>query len=69
MSSKENYHEWFHKVKNTLNFNGMWDGIFENENFGDKKYGDAVDDVDKIAPVALTNTKELALWKNKDKKA
>ena len=29
---KENYHEWFCKVKNTLIFNDMWDGICENEN-------------------------------------
>ena len=38
---KENYHEWFHKVKNTLIFNDMWDRICENENFEDKKDGDA----------------------------
>ena len=33
------------------------------------KYEDAIDEVDKSAPVPPTNTKELALWKNKDKKA
>ena len=33
------------------------------------EYGDAIDKVDKSAPVLPTNTKELALWKNKDKKA
>ena len=55
MSRKENYHEWFRKVKNTLIFIDMWDG-------------DAIDEVDKSAPVPPTNTKELALWKSKDKK-
>ena len=53
---KENYHEWFGKVKNTLIFNDMWDGICENENFEDKKYGDAIDEVDKSAPIPPTNT-------------
>ena len=33
------------------------------------KYEDAIDEVDKSAPVPPTNTKELALWKKKDKKA
>ena len=68
-SSKENYHEWFRKVKNTLNFKDMWVGICENENFEDKKDGDAIDEVDKSAPLPPTNTKELALWKRKHKKA
>ena len=30
LSGKENYQEWFRKVKNTLIFNDMWDGICEN---------------------------------------
>ena len=63
---KENYHEWFCKVKNTLIFNDMWDGICENGNFEDKKDGDAMDEVDKSAPVPPTNTKEPVLWKRKD---
>ena len=66
---KENYHEWFCKVKNTLIFNDMWDGICENKNLEHKKDGDAIYEVDKSAPVPPTNTKELALWKIKDKKA
>ena len=37
LSGKENYQEWFHKVKNTLIFNDMWDGICENDNLEDKK--------------------------------
>ena len=47
----------------------MWDGICENENLEDKKDGEAIDEVDKSALVPPTNTKELALWKSKDKKA
>ena len=47
----------------------MCDGICENENFEDKKDGDAIEEVDKSAPVPPTNTKETSLWKNKDKKA
>ena len=69
-SGEENYQEWFRKVKNTLIFNDMWDGICENENLEDKKDGEAIDEVDKSAPVPpTTDTKELALWKSKDKKA
>ena len=63
LCGKENYHEWFSKVKNTLIFTHMWDGICENKNFEDKKYGEVIDEVDKSAPVPPTNTKELALWK------
>ena len=57
MSGKENYHEWFCKVKIPFFFNDMWDEICENENFEDKKDGDAIDEVDKSAPVTPTNTK------------
>ena len=68
-SGKENYQEWFRKVKNTLIFNDTWDEICENENFEDKKDVDAIDEVDKSVPVPPTNAKELALWKSKDMKA
>ena len=34
-----------------------------------RKDGDAIDEVDKSAPLPPTYTKELALWKIKDKKA
>ena len=47
----------------------MWDGICKNNNFEDKKDRNAIDEVDKSAPVPPTNTKELALWKSKEKKA
>ena len=69
LSGKENYEEWFCKVKNTLIFNDMWDGICENENLEDKKDGEAIDEVDKSAPVPPTNTKDISLLKIKDKKA
>ena len=39
-SRKENYQDWFHKVKNTLIFNDTWDEICENENVEDKKDGE-----------------------------
>ena len=61
LSRKENYQEWFRKVKNTLIFNDMWDGICENENLEDKKDGEAIDEVNKSAPVPPTNVKDLAL--------
>ena len=47
----------------------MWDGICENENLEDKEDGEAINEVDKSAPVTPTNSKELALSKSKDKKA
>jgi hypothetical protein len=31
LSSKENYQEWFRKIKNTLIFNDMWDDICETK--------------------------------------
>ena len=49
----------------------MWDGITWNLwkwELEDKKYGEAIDEVDKSAPVPPMNTKELTLWKIKDKK-
>ena len=46
----------------------MWDGICENENLEDKKDGEAINEVDKSAPLPPTNAKELTLWKSKDKK-
>ena len=46
MFGKENYHEWFHKVKNTLIFNDTRVGICENENFEEKEDGDEIDEVD-----------------------
>jgi hypothetical protein len=27
---KENYHQWFRKIKHTLIFSDLWDGICEN---------------------------------------
>ena len=44
LSRKENYQEWFRKVKNTLIFNDMWDGVCENENLEDNKDGEAIDE-------------------------
>ena len=46
------------KVKNTIYFNDMWDGICENENLEDKKDGEAIDEVDKSARVPPTNSKD-----------
>ena len=31
LSGKENYHEWFRKVKNTLIFNDLWDDVCESK--------------------------------------
>ena len=31
LSRKENYHEWFRKVKNTLIFNDLWDDVCESK--------------------------------------
>ena len=61
LSGKENYQnyqEWFRKVKNTLIFNDMWDGICENENLEDKKDGETIE-MDKSALVLPTNAKDL----------
>jgi len=30
-SRKENYQEWFRKVKNALTFNDRWDGVCEEK--------------------------------------
>jgi hypothetical protein len=29
LTSKENYPEWYRKIKHTLIFNDFWDGIYE----------------------------------------
>ena len=52
---KEDYPKWFRKIKHTLIFNDLWDGICEGENDSE--------------PAHPTGDKELAIWKNKDKKA
>ena len=39
--------------------------LFHHANFKDEE---AIDEVDKSAPVPPTNTKELALWKSMDMK-
>ena len=58
---KENYHEWFHKVKNTLIFNDLWDRICENENFEDKKDGDAIDEVDNVDVIVTSECIHLCI--------
>jgi hypothetical protein len=55
LTDKENYLEWSRKIKHTLIFNNLWDGICEGEVDG--------------RPIIPTTNKELAIWKNKDKKA
>ena len=55
LSGKENYQEWFRKVKNTLIFNDLWDGFCDGEG--------------ENAPMQLDDQKQLAIWKSKDKKA
>ncbi|XP_057866584.1 uncharacterized protein LOC131074052 [Cryptomeria japonica] len=56
LSGKENYHESFRKVKNTLIFDNMWDDVCESKG-------------DSEAPKQPTDAKELIFWKSKDKKA
>ena len=53
-SGKENYQEWFRKVKNTLIFNDLRDGVREGEG------ENALEQPDE--------QKQLAIWKSKDKK-
>jgi hypothetical protein len=67
LSGKENYQEWFRKVKNTLIFNDMWDDICETKN--DAKDDNNDDSKDDSEPKEPTDDKELAIWKSKDKKA
>jgi hypothetical protein len=53
LSGKENYLEWSRKIKHTLIFNDLWDGICDGD----------------TSPTKPTIDKELAIWMNKDKKA
>ena len=55
LTGKENYPEWFWKIKRTLIFNELWKGICEGE--GDN------------APENPTSDKELSIWENKNNKA
>lgn len=54
LTGKENYPEWFRKIKHTLIFNDLWDEVCEGQN-----------DNELVQP---TGGKEFAIWKNKDKK-
>jgi hypothetical protein len=67
LSGKVNYQEWFRKIKHTLIFNDLWDGICENtgENSDDSPDDSSCDS----EPEEPTDAKELAIWKSKDKKA
>jgi SH3-like domain-containing protein len=51
--AKINYLEWSRKIKHTLIFNDLWDGICDGD----------------TSPIKPTVDKELAIWMNKDKKA
>jgi hypothetical protein len=55
LSRQENYQEWFWKIKNTLIFNDLWEEICEGK-----------DDNELEQP---TDSRQLAIWKSKDKKA
>jgi hypothetical protein len=55
LTDKENYLEWSRKIKHTLIFNDLWDGICEGEN--------------DSRPTIPTTDKELSIWNNKDKKS
>ena len=37
LSGKENYQEWFRKIKNTLIFNDLWDDICESKDDNEPK--------------------------------
>ena len=55
LSGKEKYQEWLRKIKHTLIFNDLWDGICEGE-------GDVAHEEPKI-------NKEFSIWKNIDRNA
>lgn len=53
LTGKDNWSEWYRKLKNTLIFNDFWEGVY----IGDTK------------PVQPTDAKELVVWKKKNCKA
>jgi hypothetical protein len=55
LTDKENYLEWFRKIKHTSIFNDRWDELCEEQNDNE--------------PIQRTREKELVIWKNKEKKA
>jgi len=55
LKGKENYNEWYRKIKHTLISNEFWNGICEGE--GDN------------APKNPTWGKEISIWENKNSKA
>jgi len=53
LRGKENYLEWSSKINHAIIFNDIWDGISNGD----------------TSPTKPMEDKELAIWKNKDKKA
>lgn len=55
LSGKENYQEWLRKIKNTLIFNDLLEGVCEGK--------------DDNEPEESKDEKQIAILSNKDKKA
>jgi len=73
LTSKENYIECYRKIKSTLIFNDLWNGICEAAN-EEEVESTATEDESEAKPKSSKpsiprSNKERAIWKDKDQKA
>jgi hypothetical protein len=75
LTGKENYKEWYRKIKSTLIFNDLWNGICEATTITEEEVESCFESVVSEAkskssrPPIPTSNKEHAIWKDKDQKA
>jgi hypothetical protein len=75
LTGKENYKEWYRKIKSTLIFNNLWNGICEATTVNEEVVESTATKDESEAkskssrPTIPTSNKERAIWKDKDKKA
>lgn len=67
LNGKENYREWYRKIKSTMIFNNFWKDICDATPTNEK---DELEAQLKISRLTIpTINKECAIWKEKDHKA
>jgi hypothetical protein len=65
LSGKENYWEWYRKIKTTLIFNDPWNGVCEETPTSEEE-DESKANSKSTRPTIPTSNKECAIWKDKD---
>jgi hypothetical protein len=65
LTGKENHPKWYRKIKHTLIFNNLWNGICEVGIASEKEEQSKAQPKNSRTTIPTSN-KEHAIWKNKD---